>query len=138
MNILLAGQTESGISFLYWLTFAGLYLEIAGGFLLAVEAIGPDNLGRAGAFLRKHRIAGFVCLLIAASVIVVFTRIIPAFRLIEAMVLIITLGVLLDFAPALFEIAVKRFQKGTAGIVGFGLFALGFSVQAYVSLVQLR
>lgn len=138
MDILAASLVSSGPSCLYWLTFAGLYFELAGGFLLAVEAIGPDHLIGAGAFLKRHRIAGFGCLVVATAAIIVFTKLIPAFRLTEALILIVTLGLLFDFAPALFEMAVKRFRKGTAGIIGFGLFAVGFSIQSYVALVQLR
>jgi len=125
-------------SLLYWMTFAGLYLELIGAFLLAVEAIGKDHLRRAGNFMKKRRVFTFILFIISVCLILLLSRAFAVFRLTEAFVLIFSLGVFIDFAPRLFEIIIRRLERGTAGIIGFVLFALGFSVQAYISLVQLR
>ena len=50
------------------------------------------------------------------------------------MILIISLGIINDFAPRIIKIIVKRLEKGTLGIIGFILFSIGFSIQAYVNL----
>lgn len=43
-------------SITYLLTFVGLYLELAGAFLLSAEAIGKEHLLQVGASIRKHRV----------------------------------------------------------------------------------
>jgi len=56
----------------------------------------------------------------------------------EAFILIFSLGILVDFAPKIFTFIIKRAEKGTSGFVGFIIFSLGFLLQAFVNLSQLR
>jgi len=119
---------------LYVITFFGLYLELAGAFLLSIEAIGFTNLLNLAGKLRKHRIIGFIALVTISVIIVVISKQFSVLHLTEALILIFSLGIIYDFAPKLIELIIQHFKKGTAGIIGFALFAIGFSLQAYVSL----
>lgn len=119
---------------MYTLTFAGLYLELIGAFLLAAEAIGMEHLLRIAELLRKRRVAGFVVMLAAVCLIVAASRLMTVIHSTEAIVMICSLGLLYDFAPKAISVLVRHFGRGTAGILGFGLFAVGFVLQAYVSL----
>ncbi|MAE69162.1 MAG: hypothetical protein CME06_01690 [Gemmatimonadetes bacterium] len=119
---------------LYGLTFAGLYLELAGAFLLSIEAIGFDHLERLGEGLRKHRVLSFLILLAAAVALLAMSKLGLAIHLAEAMILICSIALVSDFGPKMLGAIVHRLEKGTAGAVGFLLFALGFSLQAYVNL----
>jgi len=119
---------------LYILTFTGLYLELAGAFLLSAEAIGFNHLLRIAATIRRHRILGFAFYFILVIILLILTKLKIVLHFPEAFVLILSLGLLHDFGPRIIEIIVRRLEKGTAGIVGFILFSLGFVSQAYVSL----
>jgi len=44
----------------YWFTLVGLYFELIGAFLLAIEAIGSDNLLKFGQVLKKKRIISVI------------------------------------------------------------------------------
>lgn len=123
---------------LYWLTFSGLYLELVGAFLLAAEAIGQSNLLRVAEFMRNRRILSFSLLVVATLIIILLSQVFPILSLTEAIVLILTFGIFLDFAPNFFEIIINRLEKGTAGILGFIIFSIGFIIQAYVNLLLLR
>jgi hypothetical protein len=120
----------AGKGLMYAATFAGLYLELFGAFLLAAEAIGKEHLLRVAGLLRKRRVVGFVVMLAVIFVIVAVSRLMRVIHFTEVIVMVFSLGLLYDFAPAAITILVRRFGTGTAGILGFGLFVL----QAYVSL----
>ena len=126
-----------GDVFLYGLTFTGLYLELAGAFLLSAEAIGQDNLLNVAEAIRKHRVVSFIVYLILVISLVVLAKLNVAFHLPEALILILSLGLINDFGPRIIRSIVMRLKKGTAGVIGFLLFALGFIIQAYVSLSAL-
>jgi len=119
---------------LYALTFTGLYLELAGAFLLSAEAIGSDNLLKVAATMRRHRIFSFMVLAAAVAGVLVLSRLKIVIHLTEAIILILSIGLFYDFGPRVIEILVSRLKKGTAGIAGFILFAVGFAIQAYVTL----
>jgi hypothetical protein len=119
---------------IYFLTFLGLYFELAGTFLLSVEAIGEQYLLKIEETLRKHRVKRFLALLLALFFVLIFSRILKVLHFTESMILILSLGVISDFAPNLIHFFVKRMAKGKLGILGFLLFAIGFSIQAYVTL----
>lgn len=119
---------------MYALTFCGLYFEMAGAFILSAEAIGSVRLLKIAEKIQKRRVLSFVVLLIVVGIIAVLTRFLPVFHLTEAIVLIFSLGIINDFAPRLIKILVKHMEKGSLGILGFVLFAIGFTIQAYVNL----
>jgi len=119
---------------LYSLTFLGLFLELAGAFLLSAEAIGSNHLLRIAEILRRRRVISFLIMLFAIVIILILSKIIPILHFFEAIVLILSLGLLNDFAPRIIKILVNRLEKGTLGIIGFILFSIGFTVQAYVNL----
>ncbi len=119
---------------LYFLTFLGLYFELAGAFLLSIEAIGEHHLEKIEATLRKHRVMRFIALVGVVGIVFIFSKIFKVLHFAESMILILSLGVISDFAPNIIRFLVKRIEKGKLGILGFLLFAIGFSVQAYVSL----
>ena len=122
---------------MYLLTFIGLYLELAGAFLLSAEAIGKDNLLKVAGRLESFRWISFAAMVVLVLGILLFSRFFPVLHMREAGVLIISLGILSDFAPRLFRLLVRKAERGTAGLLGFGLFAVGFVLQAYVSLTLL-
>jgi len=119
---------------MYLLTFIGLYLELAGAFLLSAEAIGKDNLLKVADRLERFRWISYGVFLALVVAVLAFARFFPVLHLREAAIIIVSLGVLSDFAPRLCRLLVRKTERGTAGIVGFVLFALGFALQAYVSL----
>ena len=119
---------------LYIVTFVGLYLEMAGAFMLSIEAIGHDNLLKVSGKIRQKRLLYFVVLIIIVAVVLLISRYTNILHLPAVIVMIISLGLIYDFAPKLIEIIINRFQKGTAGILGFVLFSIGFILQGYVSL----
>lgn len=119
---------------LYILTFTGLYLELAGAFLLSAEAIGFDNLMKIAESMKRRRILAFMFYISVVAILLVLLKMKVAFHFPEAFVLILSLGLLHDFGPKIIEIIVNRLDRGTAGVVGFILFAFGFASQAYVSL----
>ena len=119
---------------MYFLTFVGLYFELAGAFLLSVEAIGELHLKKIEETLRRHRVTRFIVLLFAISLVFLFSKFFEVFHFTEALILILSLGVISDFAPNIIQFLVRRMEKGKLGILGFLLFAIGFAVQAYVSL----
>ena len=119
---------------MYSLTFIGLYLEIAGAFLLAAEAIGKDNLKKVSINLRKHRLLGFIILVSLIFIIIAVFKYFGILHLLEAIILILSFGLIFDFAPGLINIIIKRIERGTLGVLGFILFSVGFSIQAYVNL----
>ena len=119
---------------LYFLTFLGLYFELAGAFLLSIEAIGKQHLTKIEETLRKHRVIRFITLVGIAIFVLIFSKIFNVLHFTEAMILILSLGVFSDFAPNIIRFIVKRMENGNLGLLGFLLFAIGFSVQAYVSL----
>ncbi len=119
---------------LYVLTFAGLYLELAGAFLLSAEAIGRDQLTRLAEALRRHRVVSFLAYAAVVVALLVIVRLGAAIRLTEALILILSVGLIHDFGPRIVSSIVSRLEKGSAGALGFLLFAFGFSLQAYVSL----
>ncbi|MBC8186432.1 hypothetical protein H8E88_35575 [candidate division KSB1 bacterium] len=119
---------------MYFLTFLGLYFELAGAFLLSVEAIGAQHLRSIEETLRKHRVMRFIALLCAVGFVLIFSKIFNVLHFTESMILILSLGVISDFAPNIIRFLVKKMENGKLGILGFLLFAIGFSVQAYVSL----
>ncbi len=123
---------------LFWLTFAGLYMELCGAFLLAAEAIGPEHLLRAGEFLRRRRLVAFAVYFLLVILLLVLVRLELVFRVAEAFILIVSLGLLHDFAPQLFRLIVRYLKRGTAGVLGFLLFSAGFVIQAYVTLMLLK
>lgn len=55
-------------------------------------------------------------------------------HLTEAMIIIATMGLIYDFGPRMIEMIIDRLHRGTAGTIGFIMFTLGFSLQAYVNL----
>lgn len=118
----------------YTLTFFGLYLELAGAFLLSAEAIGKDNLLAIAEKLRQHRAIRFIALVLIAIVVVAISKFFKVLHLFEALAIILSLGLLSDFSPKMIQLLVERMKKGTGGMLGFLLFAIGFSVQAYVNL----
>lgn len=122
---------------LHFLTFLGLYLELAGAFLLSAEAIGSNHLLELAARLRRSRRTGFVVLVVVSVGILYLSRRARLLHFLEVALLLLTLGILFDFAPKLMEFVVHRLERGKAGLIGFALFALGFILQAYVSLTQL-
>jgi len=121
-------------TFFYALTFFGLYLELAGAFLLSAEAIGADNLLKIADKLRRHRVIRFIVLVVVSVIVVAISKFFRVLHLNEALVIILSLGILSDFSPKIIQILVQRLKKGTVGIIGFLLFAIGFSIQAYVNL----
>ena len=128
---------EASKTLLYAVTFAGLYLELAGAFLLSIEAIGKDRLLHAAQLMRNHRLGSFSALVVLLAVIILLYKQGMIIHMPEAMILIITLGLLNDFAPRMMERAAARDSKGLHGLIGFGLFAAGFTLQAYVTLASL-
>ncbi len=118
----------------YTLTFFGLYLELAGAFLLSAEAIGKENLLSIAEKLRQHRVIRFVAFALIAMAVVSISKFFKVLHLIEALAIILSLGLLSDFSPQLIELLIHRLKRGTVGIIGFLLFAIGFSIQAYVNL----
>ena len=122
---------------LYILTFIGLYLELAGAFLLSAEAIGQENLLRVAEAIRKHRVITFIVYMALVVVLIILVKLDVAFHFPEALILILSLGLVNDFGPRIIKSIVMRLRKGTAGMIGFLLFALGFTLQAYVSLSAL-
>ncbi len=122
---------------LYALTFAGLYLELAGAFLLSAEAIGQEHLLRVAEAIRRHRVATFIVYLVLVALLLVLVKLDVAFHFPEALILILSLGLINDFGPRIIKSIVMRLEKGTAGMIGFLLFAMGFILQAYVSLSAL-
>ncbi|RLD54342.1 MAG: hypothetical protein DRJ01_18135 [Bacteroidetes bacterium] len=121
----------------YIITFIGLYLEISGAFLLSMEAIGTDNLLKVADRLRKRRFLFFMCFIILIALVLLISKYTEIFHLSAIIIMIISLGVMYDFAPRIINIIVSKFQKGTAGILGFVLFTIGFILQGYVSLSSL-
>ncbi len=121
----------------YIITFIGLYLEISGAFLLSMEAIGTDNLLKVADRLRKRRFLFFMCFIILIALVLLISKYTEIFHLSAIIIMIISLGVMYDFAPRIINIIVNKFQKGTAGILGFVLFTIGFILQGYVSLSSL-
>jgi len=121
-------------SLLYFLTFLGLYFELAGAFLLAIEAIGELHLKKIEETLRKHRVMRFIAFVCVAVLVFIISKIFKVLHFTEAMILILSIGVISDFAPNIIRFLVNRMEKGHLGIFGFLLFAIGFSAQAYVSL----
>jgi hypothetical protein len=119
---------------MYLLTFIGLYLELAGAFLLSAEAIGKDNLLTIADRLERFRWLSFAVMVLLVVAILIFSRLFPVLHLREAMVIIVSIGLLSDFSPKLLRLLVRKAERGTAGILGFLLFAIGFAFQAYVSL----
>lgn len=127
-----------GKTVFYILTFTGLYLELAGAFLLSAEAIGKEQLLRIAGVLRRHRVTGFIFFVVFVLAVLLLERLVPALRLFEAFALILTLGLVFDFGARVIEKIVAKLERGTAGMLGFILFAIGFSLQAYVSLTLLH
>lgn len=125
-------------SWLYWLTFIGLYFELIGSFLLTAEAIGDKNLQRVSNFIKSKRILNFIVLVILTAILSLLSKFYSVLSLTEALIIIISLGLFIDFAPKFFDIIMKYLNRGTAGIFGFIIFAIGFCFQAYVSLILLR
>lgn len=119
---------------MYSLTFIGLYLELAGAFLLSAEAIGIENLHKITCTLRKHRTISFIILAFIIIVIALLSKLFQILHLLEAIILVVSLGVVYDFAPRIIDTISKRHKRGTLGLIGFILFSLGFVVQAYVNL----
>jgi len=122
----------------YWFTLVGLYFELIGAFLLAIEAIGSDNLLKFGQVLKKKRIISVIIYIIVTFLVLLLTKIYLPESFLEAFILIFSLGILVDFAPKIFTFIIKRAEKGTSGFVGFIIFSLGFLLQAFVNLSQLR
>lgn len=112
-------------------------MELAGAFLLSAEAIGLDNLQAISTRLKKKRLASFAILVIVVIAIATLAKAFQILHLVEALILILSLGIIYDFAPRLIDTILKRQQKGTLGIVGFVLFSIGFTIQAYVTLTLL-
>jgi uncharacterized membrane protein len=125
-------------TWLYWLTLIGLYFELIGSFLLTAEAIGETNLKRISDFLKSKRLINFLVFVIIAICLVTISKLFPTFSQMEALLIILSLGIFIDFAPKFIEIIMKRLNKGTAGLTGFFIFAIGFCLQAYVSLILLK
>jgi len=121
----------------YIITFIGLYLEMFGAFLLSMEAIGTENLLKVADRLKNRRILFFGCLVLLLVAILLISRYTQILHLPAVIILIISLGIFYDFAPKIIGIIVSKFQKGTAGILGFVLFSTGFILQGYVSLASL-
>ncbi|MBC8366736.1 hypothetical protein H8E52_04930 [bacterium] len=119
---------------MYFLTFLGLYLELAGAFLLSAEAIGKDNLLALADKLERYRWYSFAVMVLLVMAVIFFSRRYPVLHFREALVIILSIGLLNDFAPKLFRLLVRKTERGTAGVIGFLLFAIGFAFQAYVSL----
>ena len=119
---------------MYFMTFIGLYFELAGAFLLSIEAIGDQHLKKIEEILRQHRLMRFIVLLLVISIVLLFSKVFKVFHFTEALILVLTIGIISDFAPNIIQFLVERMEKGKLGILGFLLFAIGFSVQAYVSL----
>ena len=119
---------------MYFLTFVGLYFELAGAFLLSLEAIGAQRLAMIEATLRKHRVIRFIVLVFLISAVFIFSKILKVLHFAESVILIITLGIISDFAPNIIRFLVQRMDNGKVGLLGFVFFAIGFSAQAYVSL----
>jgi len=122
----------------YWFTLVGLYFELIGAFLLAIEAIGSDNLLKFGQVLKKKRIISVIIYILVTFLVLLLTKIYLPESFLEAFILIFSLGILVDFAPKIFTFIIKRAEKGTSGFIGFILFSLGFLLQAFVNLSQLR
>jgi len=122
----------------YWFTLVGLYFELIGAFLLAIEAIGSDNLLKFGQVLKKKRITSVIIYILVTLFVLLLTKIYLPESFLEAFILIFSLGILVDFAPKIFTFIIKRAEKGTSGFVGFIIFSLGFLLQAFVNLSQLR
>lgn len=125
-------------TFLYTLTFMGLYLELGGAFLLSLEAIGRERLAKTAEWWEKQRVVTFIVLVILTITLVLLARMHIGLHLPEALVLVISMGLLNDFAPRLMKILLKnQRQSGLPGLIGFALFAIGFFFQAYVTLTLL-
>jgi len=125
-------------SWLYWFTFIGLYFELIGSFLLTTEAIGEKNLERISDFLKKNRILNFVIFVCISVIVVLISKFYPVLSLTEALIITLSIGLFIDFAPKSISLIMTHLKRGTAGLTGFIIFAIGFSMQAYVSLIVLR
>jgi len=121
-------------SLMYTLTFIGLYLELAGAFMLSAEAIGSKYLLKIAELLSKRRLISFLIMIILIVIITVLSKFIQILHFFEVIVLILSLGLLNDFAPRIIKLLVNRLEKGSLGIIGFVLFSIGFTIQAYVNL----
>ena len=62
------------ISIMYTLTFLGLYLELAGAFMLSAEAIGSNHLLRIAEMLRRRRTISFIIMIIAIVLIMILSK----------------------------------------------------------------
>ncbi len=78
-----------------------------------------------------------MCFIILIALVLLISKYTEIFHLSAIIIMIISLGVMYDFAPRIINIIVNKFQKGTAGILGFVLFTIGFILQGYVSLSSL-
>lgn len=125
-------------SWLYWLTFIGLYFELIGSFLLTAEAIGNENLKRVSNFIKNRRILNFSLLVVFTIIIGILSKMYPIISPVEAIIIIFSLSLFIDFGPKFIDFIMRRLNRGTAGLTGFIIFAIGFCLQAYVSLMLLK
>ena len=102
--------------------------------MLSAEAIGPANLEQIGQTISRHRVTGFLILAGLSAAILLISKILNILHLKESLIIILSLGILYDFAPRIISLIISRLNKGSLGLMGFGLFASGFSIQAYVTL----
>ena len=119
---------------LYVLTVVGLYLELGGALLLSAEAIGAEHLLRVAQNLRRRRVATFLVYIVVTMSLLLVAKLSPLLRFVDILVLVLSLGLFIDFGPRLLRSVVSRMEKGRAGIIGFLLFAAGFAMQSYVTL----
>ena len=84
-----------------------------------------------------YRVVTFTVYMIIVAMLLVLAKLDVAFHFPEALILILSLGLINDFGPRIIKSIVMRLKIGTAGMIGFLLFASGFVLQAYVSLSAL-